>query len=121
MEMISRALADETNARILPVPIVDVERHAVWVSHVASLVPPFTRVYTNKPLTRLLFEHAGYTVINPPLFDRDHFQGEVIRRNMLASEEWRKWVPASVVAYLAEIDAVKRIQMLKGASSHERA
>ena len=38
--MISRALTDEGLHNFFLVPIVDINRYAVWVAHVSSLVPP---------------------------------------------------------------------------------
>jgi nicotinamide-nucleotide adenylyltransferase len=111
-EMIRRVLEEAKISGVYAVPLVDVERHAVWVAHVASLLPPFDRVYTNNPLTRLLFESAGYAVEMPQLVDRGRLQGIVIRRQMVAGEDWRPSVPSSAAKYLEDIGGPERLRLL---------
>ncbi|MGA7922644.1 MAG: nicotinamide-nucleotide adenylyltransferase [Thermoplasmata archaeon] len=112
IEMVERAVREAGVTSVRAYPLVDVERHAIWVAHVESLVPRFERVYTNNPLTKLLFQKAGYPILHPAWVDRDHFQGSVIRREMLRSDAWRSWVPPAVATYLDEIAAVDRIKIL---------
>ena len=54
---------------------MDINRYAIWVAHVSSLVPPFQEVYTNNSLTKRLFEESGYKVREAPLFDREIYSG----------------------------------------------
>jgi nicotinamide-nucleotide adenylyltransferase len=112
-EMIDRALAGEKRGRVHIVPVVDIDRHAQWVQYLESLLPTFDRVYTNNPLTRLLFERAGYDVESPPLIDRDRFEGEHVRAALAAGNDWEPLVPPAVVAYLTELDAPRRLAMLR--------
>lgn len=114
-EMIERALAEAGIEGCRPVPLTDIDRHALWVSHVASLLPPFETVYTNNPLTRTLFEKAGYSVVNPPLFDRARFEGAQVRAAMLEGDRWRSLVPPAVARYLDELHAVDRLRLLHDA------
>jgi nicotinamide-nucleotide adenylyltransferase len=44
------------------VPIEDLHRNSVWVSHVVARTPPFDVAYSNNPLVRRLFEEAGFEV-----------------------------------------------------------
>ncbi len=111
-EMIARALDEAGLRAVTTVPIVDIDRHALWVAHVESLLPPFDRVYTNNPLTRLLFERARYTVESPPLFERERFEGARIRQRMAAGEEWSDLVPPATAAYLESIQAAHRLRQL---------
>ncbi|MFB6198984.1 MAG: nicotinamide-nucleotide adenylyltransferase, partial [Halobacteriaceae archaeon] len=41
------------------VPIEDLERNSVWVSHVQSMCPDFDIAYSNNPLVVRLFQEAG--------------------------------------------------------------
>ena len=94
-------------------PIVDINRYAVWVSHVVSLVPPFEVVFTNNNLTRRLFSEANYEVRDSPMFNRETYSGtEVIRRRMSAGDEWRELVPREVAKVIDDIDGVNRIRDL---------
>ena len=110
--MISRALKDEGMNEYFLVPIVDINRYAVWVSHVVSLVPPFEVVFTNNNLTRRLFSEAAYEVRDSPMFNRDTYSGTEIRRRMVAGEDWKDLVPPAVAKVIDDIDGVNRIKEL---------
>ena len=117
LEMIGRALAEAKVENTLLVPIADISRHALWVTYLEGLLPKFDRVYTNNPLTRLLFERSGYEVESPPLYDRDRFEGARIREQMAeGSSGWKAAVPEAVAAYLDEIGAPARLQVVKQAT-----
>jgi len=116
IEMIDRALAEAKVSGALLVPIADISRHALWVNYLEALLPPFDRVYTNNPLTRILFERSGYLVESPPLFDRERFEGVRVREQLADGAEWKKAVPPAVGAYLEEIGAPARLQVLKKAT-----
>ncbi|MCI4321093.1 MAG: nicotinamide-nucleotide adenylyltransferase [Thermoplasmata archaeon] len=112
-EMIVRALETERISGWTAVPIPDIHRHALWVAHVAELVPKFERVYTNNPLTRTLFERAGFEVEATPMFDRERFEGSSIRRLLReGSEGWRDGVPPAVAEYLVELKATERLRAI---------
>ncbi len=91
------------------VPIEDLNRYSVWVAHVESMCPPFGRVYTNNPMTRRLFEEAGYEVSDSPMYDRGRYSGTEIRRRILEGEEWRHLVPEATARVIDQIDGVGRI------------
>ena len=112
-EMIARALGTKSFSGWTTVPIPDIHRHALWVAHVAELVPKFERVYTNNPLTRTLFEAAGYQVEATPLFDRERFEGSSIRRLLREGNlGWRECVPPAVADYLVELKATERLRSI---------
>ncbi|HXZ24169.1 MAG TPA: nicotinamide-nucleotide adenylyltransferase [Methanomassiliicoccales archaeon] len=110
--MISQSLKEEHLDNYFLVPLVDVNRYAVWVAHVVSLVPPFKAIYSNNALTRRLFEEAGYLVRASPLFNRKVYSGTEIRRRMLFDEEWQSLVPEAVVSVIEEIDGISRLKQL---------
>jgi nicotinamide-nucleotide adenylyltransferase len=122
-EMIERAVVEAGLTQCLPVPVVDIDRHAVWVAHVVSLLPPFRRVYTNNPLTRRLFEAADFTVEGTPMYDRPRFEGSRIRALMAIGGPWSELVPGSVATYLEELHAPERMRDLGGepAPAHREA
>jgi len=117
VEMIERAVNEAKVDGVQLVPIADIGRHALWVNYLEALLPPFDRVYTNNPLTRLLFERSGYAVESPPLFDRARFEGVRIREQLAEGGGWKDAVPPSVAAYLEEIGAPARLKVLKQAGS----
>lgn len=113
--MISRAL-DELNVKkkVYIIPLEDIYRNALWVSHVCSMVPPFQVVYTNNPLVYRLFKEAGFEVRKTKMYNRGDYQGTEIRRKMLEGEDWEKYVPKAVAEVIKEIDGVARIKEIVG-------
>jgi len=109
VRMVRRALAD-LELVTYAVPVEDVDRHAVWVSHVESMTPAFDAVYANNPLVVRLFEEAGREVRDVEMYDRDRLEGTRIRESMIAGEEWRDLVPDSVVSTIEEINGVERLR-----------
>jgi len=115
VEMIDRALRAASVDGVMVVPVADIHRHALWVRYLEGLLPKFDRVYTNNPLTRLLFEQAGYAVESPPLVDRARYEGVRIRAAIADDSDWSSSVPPAVAEYLREIGAVARLRMLRSA------
>jgi len=101
------------------IPIEDIRRNSVWVSHVISMTPPFKVVYSNNPLVIRLFEEAGFEVRQSPLFKRERYSGTEIRRRMLDGEEWESLVPTSTAEVIREIGGVKRLKIISGGDNVE--
>ncbi|QSG13674.1 Nicotinamide mononucleotide adenylyltransferase [Halapricum desulfuricans] len=91
------------------VPIEDIERNAVWVSHVESMCPDFDVVYSNNPLVIQLFEESGIEVNQSPMFDRERLEGTDIRESIIGGDPWRGRVPDPVVDVIEEINGVQRL------------
>jgi nicotinamide-nucleotide adenylyltransferase len=113
LEMVHRALAEANLGGVVAFPIPDIQRHAQWVRYLETLLPPFERVYTNNPLTRLLFEQAKYRVESPTLVDRDRYEGETVRRRLADGGDWSSLVPRAVSTYLTELHAPARLALLR--------
>lgn len=99
------------------VPIEDLERHAVWVSHVRSMCPHFDVAYSNNPLVIRLFREAGMEVRQSPMYNRDVLEGAGIRQRMIDGDEWRDQVPDPVVEVIHEIDGVERIRRVSASDA----
>lgn len=122
-EMIVRALEEGEVHGVEVVPVADIRRHALWVRYLEALLPPFDRIYTNNPLTRLLFERAGYDVESPALVDRRRFEGRRVRALLATGRDWKELVPPSVAKYLGVLSAPARLRTLRagrGRSPPER-
>jgi len=115
-EMISAALREAKLGGVTIVPIPDIQRHALWVRYLEALLPPFDRIYTNNPLTRLLFERAGYVVESPALVDRGRFEGAKIRARLAAGVSVRGRVPPAVERALRALDAAGRLRAIGSAA-----
>ncbi len=107
--MVSSALS-EFGIKYYVIPIEDIQRNSLWVSHVKSMVPPFEIAYTNNPLVIELLSEAGIKVKQSPLFKRNNYSGTEIRRRMLKGEKWEHFVTEKVVEIIKEIDGVKRLK-----------
>ncbi|ADQ67992.1 nicotinamide-nucleotide adenylyltransferase [Halogeometricum borinquense] len=92
------------------VPIEDLERNSVWVSHVQSMSPAFDVAYSNNPLVIQLFKEAGVEVRQSPMFNRDVLEGTELRDRMIHDEDWRNLVPDPVVDVIEEIGGIERLQ-----------
>ncbi|HJJ32060.1 MAG TPA: nicotinamide-nucleotide adenylyltransferase [Methanocorpusculum sp.] len=116
IEMITRALKN-IDIPFYVIPIEDINRNAVWVAHVVSLVPSFNVVYSSNPQVVRLFKENGYSVKSPEMFSRGELSGTIIREKMISGKEWESSVPEAAAAVIKEVDGVARIQQL--ASSDE--
>ncbi|PSQ55233.1 nicotinamide-nucleotide adenylyltransferase, partial [Halobacteriales archaeon SW_12_67_38] len=118
--MLTKALED-ADLVIYPVPLEDLDRNAVWVSHVRSMSPTFEIAYSNNPLVVQLFTEAGVEVRQSPMFDREKLEGTEIRERMIADDGWAALVPDAVVDVVREIGGIERIQRVSdtdGADSY---
>ncbi len=110
--MLDAAINEANIKNCFLIPIIDINRYAVWVSHVESLVPPIDIVYTNNALTHRLFTEKGYRVKSPKLYDRIKYSGTKIRELMLSGGDWQSLVPPSVARIISEIDGINRLKEL---------
>ena len=102
------------------VPIEDLDRNSVWVSHVQSMSPRFEVAYSNNPLVIRLFEEAGVEVRSSPMFRRDVLEGTELRDRMIRGESWESLVPAAVADVIAEIDGVERLRRIAETDTDHR-
>ncbi|MBS7624140.1 MAG: nicotinamide-nucleotide adenylyltransferase [Candidatus Bathyarchaeia archaeon] len=94
------------------IPVIDVNVHSLWVSHVCSYTPKFDVVYSNEPLTRRLFIESGFRVESIPFFRREIYSATEIRRRILSDANWEELLPRSVAAYIREIGGIERLKDL---------
>ena len=106
--MITRALS-HLNIPLYVLPIPDVHRNAIWVSHVLSMVPQFDVVYSSNPLVIRLFREAGIAVESPPMYERNTLSGTYIRELMASGGNWKDYVPKETADVIESVDGVSRI------------
>jgi nicotinamide-nucleotide adenylyltransferase len=81
------------------------------VHYVLSYVPRVEVILTRNPVISRIFMDAGIKVMQPPLFNRDEWRGEVIREKIARGDEsWRKAVTPSTAKFIEEIGGVERIR-----------
>ncbi len=106
--MVKRALSGFEKT-IYIIPIEDIKRNSLWVSHILSMTPSFSLVYAGNPLVLRLFSEAGIAVKTPLMFKRKSHSGTEIRRRMYMNENWESLVPDSVRDVINEIDGISRL------------
>ncbi len=113
--MIHETLKTERIAleNIFCIPVYDIFRNPVWVSHVQSFTPSFSIVFTNNSLIQRLFVEAGYQVKSSKLVKRSIYKGSNIRQLMIEGAKWEHLVPLSVQKVIVDIDGLKRLQEIK--------
>jgi nicotinamide-nucleotide adenylyltransferase len=111
--MITKSLED-IECPFYVIPIEDIWRNALWVSHVRSMTPPFGTVFSNNPLVVQLFTEAGMHTVSSDMYERHTYSGTEIRRRMLNDEAWEHLVPEAVVGVIEEIRGVERLQHIAG-------
>ncbi|WP_293033004.1 nicotinamide-nucleotide adenylyltransferase [Natronococcus sp.] len=115
--MITKSLVD-TDVVTYAVPIEDLERNSVWVSHVQSMSPDFDVAYSNNPLVVQLFREADFEVHQSPMFNREVLEGTEVRERMINDGDWESLVPEAVVEVVEEINGIERIQMVSGSDTN---
>lgn len=108
--MITETLSQEPDfGKYSIIPIMNVNRYGIWVSHIRTLVPPFHAVFTNNALTRRLFAESGYAVHTPKRYSRQGYCGTVIRQLIRSGERWEHLVPKTVVEVIKELEGSQRL------------
>jgi len=115
--MITKSLVD-LDLVTYAVPIEDLNRNSVWVSHVQSMSPRFDVAFSNNPLVVRLFEEAGIEVRQSPMYQREEFEGTEVRERMAADGDWAALVPEAVVEVIDEIDGVERLQQISASDAN---
>lgn len=110
--MIQKSLDAAGIRNYFVIPIPDVGRNALWVSHVEALVPPFQVFVSNNALPRRLFQEAGYQIRGAPFYERETFSGTRIRGHMLENQGWQELVPKEVVEVVEEVRGIERLRDL---------
>jgi len=100
------------DTRTYVVPIEDIDRNSVWVSHVQSMSPDFDVAYSNNPLVIQLFREAGIEVRQSDMVNREDLKGSKIRQRMIHGDPWEDRVPQDVVDVVEEIDGLDRLRTI---------
>jgi nicotinamide-nucleotide adenylyltransferase len=115
--MITKSLVD-SDLVTYAVPIEDLDRNSVWVSHVQSMSPTFDVAYSNNPLVIQLFDEAGVEVRQSPMYNRDVLEGTEVRERMIEGDNWESLVPDAVVEVVEETGGLERIQRVSDSDSN---
>ena len=110
IEMIRSCFSKSDLAKIVIIPIRDINDHKRWVHHVCSYVPSFSCVYSNNKLVNQLFLDKGFTVKEMGFFDRHRYEGKRIREYIKeGNDQWKKEVPKSIVFLVERYNGKERL------------
>ena len=115
IEMIRLSLADEGLPldRAITATIRTLETSIGSVYYVLSYVPRVDTILTRNPVIAKIFLDAGISVMTPPLFNRDRWRGERIRRLIAKGDDsWKEDVTESTAKFIEEIGGVERLRWL---------
>lgn len=112
-EMIRATLENENFdlAKIIIIPVRNINNYALWVRHVELILPKFDVVYTGSAIVRKLFEKDGKYKINQ-VQKKIQVNATTVRQKMFEEKDWEKLVSLPVSDYLKMIKGVERIQSL---------
>lgn len=96
LEMIGSCFSKTELARLIIIPINDIDDNDKWVAHILKHTPKFDIVYSNNELVRELFLKESFVVQATRIFDREVHSGEEIRKLILINGNWEKFVPVGV-------------------------
>jgi len=113
IEMIRHCFSQSDIAKIILVPVPDVNDNRIWVDHVLAHIPQVNEVYSNNQLVKMLFSQHGILVKSMDFHDRGPKEGETIRRLMAENDPaWKKHIPKKAVEFLDSIEADKRVRKI---------
>ncbi len=106
IELIRKAFTKTDLARIIIVPVPDVNNHAIWPRLVFEQTPAFEIVFSNNDLVRRLFDEMGIKTSKIKFINRKQYEGQRIRTMMEnKNEKWKKLVPKQLVSFLGKLNA----------------
>ncbi|RLG45858.1 MAG: nicotinamide-nucleotide adenylyltransferase [Thermoproteota archaeon] len=104
--------ADVDFGRLCITAIPDSRPGEKWSEIVRSRCPSFEVVFTNDPWTRREIADLNVKIEPIPFYRREIYEATKIRMKILNDEEWESLIPASVVRFLNEINAVERLKAI---------
>jgi len=113
LEMMRVCFSKADLARLIIVPVPDVNDNRIWVDHVFGHIPTVNEVYSNNQLVKMLFSKHGILVKQVEFYDRGPKEGSHIRKLMAEGDRaWTTHVPLKAVQVLDTIEAEERIKKL---------
>ncbi|RMF30220.1 MAG: nicotinamide-nucleotide adenylyltransferase [Candidatus Nitrosothermus koennekii] len=112
LSMIKATLDASNISNWYAIPAFDANYHYIWTRSINMLVPNYDIVFTNDPLTELLFKEEGKEVMEVELKDRSILSGTEIRKRIANNEEWKHLVSKEAASIIEKIDGINRIKLL---------
>jgi nicotinamide-nucleotide adenylyltransferase len=106
-------------SRIFIIPVPDTNVHALWASQINLLVPKYEIVFSNDPLTSILFREMGIRVVRARLHTRRLLSATEIRSRIVKDGSWKRLVTTGTLKVIEEIGGVDRIKALSARKTKE--
>ncbi len=100
------------------IPVYDSTHHWIWIREIDMLVPRYDIVFTNDPLTTLLFKEEKKVVMSVELKEREKLSGTEVRRRIINGEDWKSLVPKESAKMIEEIGIDRLRLCMKDDKSH---
>jgi len=111
--LIKRALLDEgiSMEKIDIIPVSDININPLWVAHLKSFVPYFTKAYSHNALVQRLLKDAGIELDETALLERSSYSANHIRDLIRWNNpDWQTLVPSGVAELMKKYDLDTRIR-----------
>lgn len=105
------------------IPVHNINNYALWVNHVNTYVPPYTRLYTGSKLVRACYEgkycrpnELGKNKVGPEIIQLKRklsISATKVRTSILKNRSWEKMVPPAVANLLKKWGAAQRLKTIK--------
>ncbi|HEU4447223.1 MAG TPA: nicotinamide-nucleotide adenylyltransferase [Nitrososphaeraceae archaeon] len=115
IEMIKDSLDNDCEIdirKILIIPVPDLGVHALWTKQIELVTPRFEAVFSNDPLTNILFKERGIRLIEPHLSHRKLLSATEIRSRIVKGKSWQKFVTPQTVKVIQDVGGIRRIKTL---------
>lgn len=122
-QMIEESLKEAkiSHDRYCVIPVRNIFNYALWVNHVNTYVPPYTRVYTGSKLIRACYEGKYFRRAKKVSYAPEIIQlkrilpisATKVRTAILKNKPWERLVPKAVVRKIKEWKAVDRIKTIR--------
>lgn len=111
IEAITNALKKEIKKPFYVVPVEDINCYPNYVSHVESLVPKFSVIYTGNSIVAELFAAKGYGIKDAPSVT--NICATEVRKAIGKENEWKHFVPEEVHGFMVKNKIDERIRRLE--------
>lgn len=111
--MVKSSLLNQVKSTFYVIPLRDINRNSVWISHLKSMCPKFGAIYSNNPLVKQLTKESKKEIKSFPLYEREKYQGTEIRRRILENKKWKHLVPEETSNIIERIGGIDRLRNIR--------
>lgn len=100
------------------IPVQNINNYAIWVNHVNTYVPPYTRLYTGSDIVKACYDgkYSNSAKTGPEIINLDrHFDISAtrVRKAIIEQDpELQKMIPPAIAKKLKEWDIAKRLRTI---------